>query len=213
VRKSTFTYQNRNEPSLLGVSLSIRYGEVIALVGENGSGKTTLTKILAGPYQPSTGIMRWDCRDAVTLEPAALRTHVTRIVPDFARCFLTAHENIAISRISDLADEGGVPRAAVLADALLSRCRTDTERCSDRLLRWQRPVARAPPGSIPGVSARSSNGCPPSPRGHTGVLVSHRFSSVRAADRILASTVAASSRVWEGSHEELPLRDGLYHEL
>src|SRR5581483_3504808 len=56
----TFTYPGADAPSLKGVTIELRRGEVVALVGENGSGKTTLSKILAGLYDPNEGEVRWD---------------------------------------------------------------------------------------------------------------------------------------------------------
>jgi ATP-binding cassette, subfamily B, bacterial len=232
----SFTYPSRNEPSLRDVSLSIRDGEVIALVGENGSGKTTLTKILAGLYQPSRGTMYLDGHDAATLDPAALRAQVTVIFQDFSRYFLTAHENIAISRISDVDDEVGVRRAAALAgaDAFLSTLPAGYRTLlgpsffggSDLSLgQWQRvALARAyfrdapmlildePTASLdPRGEYEVFQQVRALAEGHTVVLVSHRFSSVRAADRILV--LDDGRLIEEGSHEELLERGGLYHEL
>jgi ATP-binding cassette, subfamily B, bacterial len=232
----SFTYPSRNEPSLRDVSLSIRDGEVIALVGENGSGKTTLTKILAGLYQPSKGTMYWDGRDAATLDPAALRAQVTVIFQDYSRYFLTAHENIAISRISDVSDEDGVRRAAAQAgaDAFLSALPAGYRTLlgpsffggSDLSLgQWQRvALARAyfrdapmlildePTASLdPRGEYEVFQQVRALAEGHTVVLVSHRFSSVRAADRILV--LDGGRFVEEGSHEELLELGGLYHEL
>ena len=51
------------------VSLTLRRGEVVALVGENGSGKSSLAKLLAGLYGPTTGTIRWDGVDATALDP------------------------------------------------------------------------------------------------------------------------------------------------
>ncbi len=59
----SFTYPSSSEPALTDVSLEIRAGEVLALVGENGSGKSTLAKILAGLYRPATGRVSWDGLD------------------------------------------------------------------------------------------------------------------------------------------------------
>ena len=46
--------------ALKGVSLEIRPGEVVALMGENGAGKSTMAKIIAGVEQPDSGVIRWD---------------------------------------------------------------------------------------------------------------------------------------------------------
>src|SRR5437867_9240175 len=86
------------------VSLEIRAGEVIALVGENGSGKTTLAKVLSGLYRPDSGRMLWDGEDAATHEPAWIYERVAVLFQDFARFMLTARENIGLGRVERLAD-------------------------------------------------------------------------------------------------------------
>lgn len=232
----SFTYPSRTEPSLRDVSLSIRHGEVIALVGENGSGKTTLTKLLAGLYRPTHGAVLWDDRDVSTYELAELREHVTLIFQDFARYFLSAHENIGISRIRDLANRAGVEQAAAQAGAaeflaslpsgygtLLGPAFLGGSDLSTG--QWQRiALARAyfrespmlildePTASLdPRGEYEIFQQVRRLAEGHTVVLVSHRFSSVRAADRILV--LNGGRIVEEGSHDQLLELDGLYAEL
>jgi ABC-type multidrug transport system fused ATPase/permease subunit len=93
-----FSYPNCEQPALTDVSLRIRRGEVIALVGENGSGKTTLAKILAGLYAPDRGTVAWDGRDLAGVDPRRLRDRVALMAQEVTRWPLSARGNIVIGR-------------------------------------------------------------------------------------------------------------------
>jgi ATP-binding cassette, subfamily B, bacterial len=236
MRAVDFTYPSRREPSLRGISLTIERGEIIALVGENGSGKTTLTKLLAGLYRPTSGTLLWDDQDIANVDLAALREHIAVIFQDFARYFLTARENIAISRTSAIGDEQRVRAAAKSAGAddflaglpsgyasLLGPAFYGGSGLSTG--QWQRvALARAyfrdapllildePTASLdPRGEYEIFKQVRRLAEGHTVVLVSHRFSSVRAADRILV--LEAGHIVEQGSHASLVNEAGLYAEL
>ncbi|WP_225821801.1 ABC transporter ATP-binding protein [Streptomyces naphthomycinicus] len=113
----SYCYPGAAEPSLTGVSLTVRRGEVTALVGANGSGKTTLTKILAGLLLPSGGDVWWEgtSGERVALR-AADRTQVfaavALIAQDFPRWEMTAATNVAIGVGDRPRDMGRVSEAA-----------------------------------------------------------------------------------------------------
>jgi ATP-binding cassette, subfamily B, bacterial len=85
----TFAYPGAATSALREVTVEIRRGEVIALVGENGSGKTTLAKILAGLYRPGRGAVRWDGTDVAAVDPESLREQIAVIAQDHANWPLT----------------------------------------------------------------------------------------------------------------------------
>ncbi|MCS0637442.1 ABC transporter ATP-binding protein/permease [Streptomyces sp. LP05-1] len=97
----SFTYPGAEGPALKGVSLSVRRGEVTALVGANGSGKTTLTKVLAGLLLPSEGAVWWEDREDGRVElrdaeRARIFAMVGLLAQDFPRWEMTAAANVAI---------------------------------------------------------------------------------------------------------------------
>ena len=111
-----FTYTGATRPAVDHVTLSIKAGRVVALVGENGAAKTTLTKLLGRLYLPDSGHIRWDGVDTALMDPDELRAQIALVAQDGMRAPFTAAENIRIGAWSTTAqDQTG--RAAVVAAA------------------------------------------------------------------------------------------------
>lgn len=229
-RDLTFTYPSASAPVLSGLSLRIEPGTSLAIVGQNGAGKTTLAKLLCRFYDPQSGSILIDGRDLRTIDLDAWRSRVTAVFQDFVRYELTLRENVAPFGAPDdvilrsLAAAG----AADLADLdtpLAKGYEGGTELSGGQ---WQRvALARAICGVEQGAGlvlldeptaqldvrgeAEIFRRLLDATRDCTTILVSHRFSTVRLADRI---AVVEGGRVIElGSHDELLAHGGRYRTM
>ncbi|MDX1478431.1 MAG: ABC transporter ATP-binding protein [Saprospiraceae bacterium] len=231
-----FRYPNSDKWALRNLSFELRAGEKLALVGENGAGKTTLVKLLARLYDPSEGRILIDGTDLREFDLKQLRNHIGVIFQDYVRFYLTASENIAIGDIKRREEQPEIVDAAKksLADPLIQTFPEQYEQMLGKRFsggidlsggEWQKiALARAymrnaqilildePTSSLDAraeyeVFQRFTD----LTAGKTAVLISHRFSTVRMADRILVLKNGQLDQI--GSHEELLASGGLYAEL
>jgi ATP-binding cassette subfamily B protein len=217
----SFAYPGSRRAVLSGLDLTVQAGTSLAIVGQNGAGKTTLAKLLCRLYDPSTGAINVDGVDLRSLEPGGWRRHIAAVFQDFVRFELSLRENVDPGREASDDDI----RAALVAAGAANLAELDTPLAKGYSNgidlsggQWQRvALARALCAVRRGAGlvlldeptaqldvrgeANVFDRVLQATRDVTTILISHRFSTVRHADRIC---VLEHGRVVElGSHDEL----------
>ena len=231
-----FKYGNSNKWANRHLSFTLHPNEKLALVGENGAGKTTLVKLLARLYDPTEGRILLDGIDLKEYDLNALRRNVGVIFQDFIRYQMSVAQNIAVGDIEHQNDRPLIVSSAEqsLAHPVIENLPLQYEQALGRRFNegvelsggeWQKiALARAymkdaqllildePTAALDAraeyeVFQRFAD----LTRGKMAVLISHRFSTVRMADRILV--LDKGQLLQMGSHEELLALNGRYAEL
>ncbi|WP_310391548.1 ABC transporter ATP-binding protein [Hymenobacter sp.] len=231
-----FQYKNGAKWAIRNLSFQLEAGEKLALVGENGAGKTTLVKLLARLYDPTEGRILLDGHDLREYDPAELRQEIGVIFQDFVRFQLPAGQNLAVGRIEERQNQPRIEQAAgqSLADTVIAKLPGGYDQMIGRRFNggvdlsggeWQKialgraymrdaqllildePTAALDARAEHEVFQRFAE----LTKGKTAVLISHRFSTVRMADRILVMENGQFVEI--GSHEELLDKGGRYAEL
>lgn len=231
-----FRYPGSERWAVRNLSFTVPAGETLALVGENGAGKTTIVKLMTRLYDPDEGRVTIDGIDLKDLSTTELRNHIGVIFQDFLRYSFSAADNIGVGRIEVAGDRERIIRAAEqsLADKAIDRLPGGYDQMLGRVFakgqdlsggEWQKlAIARAymreaeiivldePTAALDArAEAEVFERFKTLAAGTTAVLISHRFSTVRMADRIV---VLAEGKVVEsGTHEELVTAGGRYAEL
>jgi ATP-binding cassette, subfamily B, bacterial len=235
-RHVTYTYEGKDEPALDDVSFKIEKGETVAIVGHNGAGKTTLVKLLARLYDPEAGQVLIDGHDLREYDPDELRNEFGVLFQDYVSYQFSARENIGIGRIDRLDDAPAIAHAAVKSGA--SSVIEGLPQGYDTVLgkwfdggvnlsggEWQKvALGRAfmreaqilildEPSAALDAKAEYElfSRLQELAHGRTAIFISHRFSTVRRADRILV--FEQGKLIESGTHEQLLGLGGRYAEL
>lgn len=233
----SFTYPGAESPALQDITLHLRPGEALALVGENGSGKTTLIKLLTRLYAPSHGVVKLDGLDLREWDETALRRRIAVVFQDFSRYQLTVGENVGAGDVDRFDDQAGWKQAATqgLAAPFIEEFGTGYETQLGRWFadgrelsggQWQKiALSRAfmrqdadllvldePTAALDAeAEAMIFSHVRNLTSDKMAILISHRFSTVRMADHIV---VLERGKVRErGSHQELMDAGGIYQRL
>ncbi len=232
----SFVYPGQTEPVVENLNLEIKAGEHVALVGENGAGKTTIIKLLLRFYQPTTGEILVNGKNINDINIESWYAQLATLFQDFNHYPLTIAENIEIGRSGEKPDAKMLKKAATFGS--VDRMVKDYEHGWDTVLdssfkkgiepsggQWQRvALARAfyrnanmiildEPTSAIDAKAEYEifNNIFNHYDNKTALIVSHRFSTVRRANRIVV--LDRGNIMEQGTHQELLENKGIYHEM
>ncbi|MEU6578886.1 ATP-binding cassette domain-containing protein [Streptomyces sp. NPDC046805] len=93
-----YQYPGKDKPAVDGVSLTLRRGEILAIVGVNGSGKSTLTRLITGIYLADKGSVSWNGMDLAATDPATVWRRTGLVPQIFAQWPLRVRENVTLGQ-------------------------------------------------------------------------------------------------------------------
>lgn len=234
-----FSYPGSDRPVLDGIDLVVRERETLAIVGVNGAGKTSLIKVIAGLYEPTGGTVHVRGEPLTPERTDAWRAELGGVFQDFVHYPLSVRSNVSLGWGEIRGDLSTVEASLIAAGggALIEALPSGAETVLSKQFeggteisggQWQRiALARSLYAAGRGAAlllldeptanldVRAELETFDRLRAHSGsaasIIVSHRFSTVRKADRIVV--LEAGQVVQEGPHEKLVKIDGLYRSM
>jgi ATP-binding cassette subfamily B protein len=227
-----FRYGGEDTPYVLeNISLDIKPGELVAIVGRSGSGKTTLAKLLVGFYPPSEGRLSIDGYDISVIDKEYYRAQIGYVMQTNLLFSGTIAENIAggsdepdrrrIEEVAKKADAHGFiskmplgyqqivgERGMGLSGGQIQRlCIARALYREPRLLVFDEATSALDSQSESEIIANMNDIL----KGRTAVVIAHRLSTIMRADKILV--LYEGKIIEQGKHDELVDRRGMYYEL
>lgn len=240
-RDVSFHYPKSDKMVLRDISLRLKRGEHIALVGENGAGKSTLIKILLRLYEPTKGKVLVDGITLTDIKVTDWHKQLGVLQQDFTQYgFASARDNILLGDVSKLADEERLQTAMKQAEAreFLEKLPKGLDSFVHQWMeqedgtpgvdlsggQWQRlALARnfyrdspiivldEPTSAIDALAESRIFKRLFAMKNKTIITVSHRLTTVQKADRIYV--LENGKIVEQGTHTELAVKKGAYHRL
>ena len=232
----TFCYEGQEKNALEHVSLSIPYGQRLAIVGLNGAGKTTMIKLLSGFYKPTSGKITINGKDCETMEREDLFRYFSAVFQNVEEYPFTVEENVSMRRSEDTDDErvseclercGLMDKIEKLENGrktqvlkVLEEDGVDFSGGEKQKLALARALYKDTPVLIldeptsaldPLAEERLYRNFNDWIGDKTGIFISHRLSSTRFCQKV--ALFEDSHLVEYGSHEELMEKKGKYYDL
>jgi len=228
LRDVTFSYAEAGVPAVDGVSLSVRAGEFVAIVGASGCGKSTLLRLMLAFEHPQSGSVTYDGQNLLDLDPVAVRRQCGVVLQDatlFAGDILSNIVGSGLYTYDDAwaalemtgmdAEVGEMPMGmyTMLSDGGGTLSGGQRQRLLIARALVTRPRLLFLDEATSALDNRSQETVTESMRrlNATRVVIAHRLSTIRGADRILV--MDAGRIVQEGTYDELMEAEGLFRTL